>query len=890
MRAEELTAGDARLIEVRVRSGSGQKWLAQVASKDSKDREIEFRRASPDAAHDLIIYKGNESPVRGELVNPHDLAWLEAAGHVVLVWAAYLLGEVVGLQCQSFLAADLGKWMDIGVGDAVAEQVRIASESKSASFDKVREWLLEEFTLAPASGEPHLRFVHSGGPVDGFEAGLKAFTLHGKRWVADVMFGDNKLQITRMTDASSRGRGRWPRLSTLALRFSDRGEAADATEAIRAALLGLASDGRSYLDLWQAYNDIEREALVDEAKRLKWGVYGGCQVRSDGVWSFELQPGERTESFLGAVAAHSGHLELEAAVDLPVELSGKRGRSSPGVHGVVKRVVKGGMTVELVVGGDEPPPPSGYLFHSLSGDRVRLRRRDMARERIEADQAEIPGLRLLIEGLPRPGARQLPDHGLDRVIAAGVRGVPGAAKPTEVQLDALRLALRTPDVLLVQGPPGTGKTRFITDLLRCLDEFKGKDADRTLISSFQHDAVDNVAGRARRLGLPPTRVSTKPDRDRQAARQWRDETVALVGSRIDAQRPEVARRDRVVKLRQLASAYDQQLVTNPDLAAILGEAKRLAGAELPSPLRGRVERVLARLRVDDRSKLALSLDERAAAARATRSIRASATAFADDGGDRAERALRLLDPVLNDGDRALLHRAAVADVAPESLLAELSELREGLLDRLAGESAVANAPSHDPEVEALLNEIAEAAEQAYSESPDSVDEVLRAYQEDLREDMALVEATLTWYNTVLAATVQQANSLEMSRVLDAAVPVFDTVIVDEAARANPLDLMIPMAFARKRIILVGDHKQLPHSLELKVERELRRNRALEDSELSKSLFERWFELFASEFPAVRTIRLDTQFRMHSALGTFVSSTFYGSPDAIKAHSSTSGLT
>ncbi len=111
---------------------------------------------------------------------------------------------------------------------------------------------------------------------------------------------------------------------------------------------------------------------------------------------------------------------------------------------------------------------------------------------------------------------------------------------------------------------------------------------------------------------------------------------------------------------------------------------------------------------------------------------------------------------------------------------------------------------------------------------------------------------------------------------------FNTVIVDEAARANPLDLFIPMSTASRRIILVGDHRQLPHMLEPEVEREVRAEVPLENQfsdALSKSLFERLFnELKAREandtFP--RTVTLDKQFRMHPELGDFVSRNFYES--------------
>mgnify|MGYP002130084090 CR=1 FL=1 len=44
-----------------------------------------------------------------------------------------------------------------------------------------------------------------------------------------------------------------------------------------------------------------------------------------------------------------------------------------------------------------------------------------------------------------------------------------------------------------------------------------------------------------------------------------------------------------------------------------------------------------------------------------------------------------------------------------------------------------------------------------------------------------------------------------TRTADAAQSLSgDTVIIDEAARANPLDLFIPMSMAKRRIVLVGD--------------------------------------------------------------------------------------
>jgi superfamily I DNA and/or RNA helicase len=108
--------------------------------------------------------------------------------------------------------------------------------------------------------------------------------------------------------------------------------------------------------------------------------------------------------------------------------------------------------------------------------------------------------------------------------------------------------------------------------------------------------------------------------------------------------------------------------------------------------------------------------------------------------------------------------------------------------------------------------------------------------------------------------------------------LFETVVVDEAARANPLDLFIPMSLADRRIILVGDHRQLPHILEQEIERDLDKsvNEKTKDM-LRKSLFERLFKALKERERVdgvKRTVTLDVQYRMHPALGAFVSDTFY----------------
>ncbi len=87
---------------------------------------------------------------------------------------------------------------------------------------------------------------------------------------------------------------------------------------------------------------------------------------------------------------------------------------------------------------------------------------------------------------------------------------------------------------------------------------------------------------------------------------------------------------------------------------------------------------------------------------------------------------------------------------------------------------------------------------------------------------------------------------------------FDCVIIDEAGRATPLDLLMPMVRGRT-IVLVGDHKQLPPLLNQEIEAELLNDPDIEsvNGEYRLTLFERLFK----GLPTSRKESLRKQYRM-----------------------------
>lgn len=88
---------------------------------------------------------------------------------------------------------------------------------------------------------------------------------------------------------------------------------------------------------------------------------------------------------------------------------------------------------------------------------------------------------------------------------------------------------------------------------------------------------------------------------------------------------------------------------------------------------------------------------------------------------------------------------------------------------------------------------------------------------------------------------------------------FDALIIDEAAQAVEASTLIPLKFRPHRVILVGDHRQLPATV---------LSKRLVDVGYDRSLFQRLVE----NGSPVRM--LQTQYRMHPAISRFPSTYFY----------------
>ena len=102
---------------------------------------------------------------------------------------------------------------------------------------------------------------------------------------------------------------------------------------------------------------------------------------------------------------------------------------------------------------------------------------------------------------------------------------------------------------------------------------------------------------------------------------------------------------------------------------------------------------------------------------------------------------------------------------------------------------------------------------------------------------------------------------------------FDLVIIDEAGKALPAELLIPLVRAKKAVI-IGDQCQLPPVINPILYDEERidlEERAVSENELFRHSF---FERLYNNAPDACKIMLDTQYRMPEVLGTAISKLFY----------------
>ncbi|HHG3161571.1 TPA: DEAD/DEAH box helicase [Vibrio parahaemolyticus] len=831
------------------------------------------------------------------LVSASELKTTEFAGSGLSLWRlAKRSSDHVHLQhisVQRVLSIDL----NITIDGYISEQIYKAKLIPEQTSELARKWLDEEFILQRSEPWLFARSFQNNQAID--------LQLIGRKYSLTV-FEDSGVWKAKTLTRFRRDDREILAISGLS-KFVDGSIDAQLKNGTIDLLNQQIRDTGSYLSLWQTYSDLQWNIATRTAKKLGSVRYENCFHSGGETPVFRFNVGtEQANEFLMRLKELQesddlgiGELTLEISDEEPEWLLDDLSTvdKAKGARPLLGRDLKVRPPyVDLEV-KQKRPPRKGCLYLSIQGDKSVHDRRERAYRSIQKHSNPMPQLRLLLEGIESPSIRRRTIRTLSNKASKRFKG-----EPTQRQKKALEIALNTPDVALIIGPPGTGKTQVISALQqRIADESSsGRELKhQVLVTSFQHDAVDNVVERSGLFGLPAIKIGGRRfggDASEGPIAKWRLSKLLALKSSLEAELDSwpVFKRFHLLcrKLLELRVSRDIELrrMLALDTDVLLKELANEDSIHLTGKVSEDWDRFLDKQVVT--GSFSLSSSDRERLLIAIRGIRITATSFADDGNERlmsflvcAERFSLLSLKLEIENLEEVLQETIEGKEPDRKVLDKLSKIQDQLLDKLRPDYRPALLRSYMNEADCRLLDNVESNVHKSIKSSKSLGSLMvrLEYLKTIEAHGAKVESSIKDYVSVIGSTCQQAagdQMLELKDSIERQGISFDTVVVDEAARANPLDLMIPMSMAKRRIVLVGDHLQLPHMLEPRVESELQEQGEIDavESELLKiSLFEylhgQFVEMHKKGGPQ-RVVMLDTQFRMHPQLGAFVSREFY----------------
>lgn len=525
----------------------------------------------------------------------------------------------------------------------------------------------------------------------------------------------------------------------------------------------------------------------------------------------------------------------------------------------------------------------GKLYFSIYGDEKQIETRTEARRRIEEGTCASPNLGLILGsnleqlsqsfGLPAQNRQYIAPRSalLSQKIFRN--------EPTPRQIQAIELALNTPDIAIIQGPPGTGKTTVITAILERLNEISDKtepQAGQVLITSLQHDAVENVIERIEINSLPTIKFGRRARDEDQSPEIQLNRWCEKIRDALAEKHPTLRQTEEAHQLFELFNHYMQSPSNSTALNFLNNARKFIRDKTLPEEVDEIISQLQPLKTVDSDELL-------------TKIYRLPTTekSFADGGQeiliDLFNELEELFAPQPTSTQEIMLSTlrdAALAEEPDENILNALRELKQELLARCIKPPVFEAQEARDD-----VTEIYEQLKRSPERPQDAAENIIYDLYRELRDNPQAVRQAVASYNFAFAATAQQSDREEIKVAKNLEKPwddkvhaQYETVIVDEAARITPGDLMIPLSQASRRIILVGDQRQLPHIYDEEIFQALREDGQLEnEGDIKTSMFEHLWnkarELEKSD-GIKRTVTLDAQYRMHPTLGNFVSQNFY----------------
>lgn len=612
-----------------------------------------------------------------------------------------------------------------------------------------------------------------------------------------------------------------------------------------------------YLKAWMRYMEFEKQKLQQMAGKCAALHYISYNI-DYGKVQFMLKPQQAIEQW----AQYKGEITAE------VESGGKHYRLGA-LRAVSSTFLEADLSIEDIT-HDVPFAKNGVIKVSTELEEVALRRRDRALKKTLENICVISDL-----------GKLLSEPATVAPLSARTYTFPLAQVPTLVngraadkaQEEAITAALNTNDLVLIQGPPGTGKTSVIQTIMKCLLELGQKDI---LLTSYQHLAVDNAIAGLTEHGILSHRFGGETH-ERELFKSYEKIVANIVAPIREEQMLEYKEQQFIEQLLVDLQQYERMQLTAEAVVSLQSYIERLLeDTQLPLEAFWSLNTLLdaiptveqqetdlplaITMRYEQLKKTAATLQKAEHIQQWSQFIEQSRTYTEPSQHTRTTALVQTLKPLLT---KARLFK----DNA--TLLQQIDEVLQQLVSIYDGTFTSQRSAHNNSSLKDALRTCIVALQHIEAQSDEVLvtkeEEILQRYAQQLQANPLDLAQLIGRYANVKGVTCQQTVA-QRHGMYDA---IFDAVIIDEAARANPLDLLIPMTLGKK-IILVGDHKQLPHILEPDFEREEQLDEDTFQELYKDSLFERLY----NGLPSSKKVMLKRQFRMHAHIGQLVSQLFY----------------
>lgn len=633
----------------------------------------------------------------------------------------------------------------------------------------------------------------------------------------------------------------------------------------------------SYLKSWDKYLEEEGKQLLDRAKiigEMKLlniePIGDGYELRFENV--HEILSTDDWISFVDDTASYlSNDLNFIEYLAYKEQLSKlQKGEKKLKVKSLKIEKI-GGNFITIKTTENIEKYRDKKVILSIYGDEAQLSRKYQARQRLLEGKSANPILGLIIDGKDK--AKEYLNEGSSKRIEPLTEYVKQKIfpknDPTPNQEEAIDIALNSPDIAIVQGPPGTGKTTVLTAIIERLNEESDKTQNtkgEILVAGFQHDAVENIISRLEINGIPTPKFGKKSTTiadigSYERIIDWSEDIVKSVKDNL----PELS---NYIKINEL-NRYFQIYLTTPSSEFTL-QLLRFITSELSNNLdKDIMEKCEDLINILDKRNIYNFEDLKYIYA-----LRTSRDAFLDDGKNRNNDLLVSdVGQLLNNDEKALLQFIDSDNL--NEYLQRLTKLKYTLLDRLYPKPIFSSEKPNE-EILQLKDEVENSLTMGGTPK-DKKATILASYVNELENNPFALKSMIEEYSYVFSSTTGQSmgkDILKAKKNKNDDYINYDTVIIDEAARVTPMDLLIAIVQAKRRIILVGDHRQLPHMVDEAVIESAELN---EDEKIKESMFgylkKRAIELESYD-GIKRAITLENQYRTHPVLGRFVSKNFY----------------